>query len=351
MPNLHCIKPSNISENLKQPNEMFGVVDLCSGMGGLSYAAQESGLDVWVGVDTSSAALSTFSYNFPTASAVLGDISCEDVLEQITKEVQSKRKENERLIVVSGPPCQGFSDAGPRMAEDPRNEVLVSVAKAIVHLGAEAALVENVSALRKARNSQIVRKFRAILNGANYHVYSFELNAFDFGVPQKRRRVIYFVLPIPIKRSHVLQRLKLYHRAALTVWEVLNDLPVPQVRPLEYDPSKSNGSFPNHYAMRHSESVQSKIASIKQGAGPLSYRKLDPSAYAPTLLSGHRAPPAHYGQSRSITVREALRLQSFPDSFIIMGPFSRQMEQVTNAVPALLGEASINVLLQLLREG
>ena len=330
--------------------ERFGVIDLCSGMGGLSYAARESGLDVWAGVDTSTSALSSFNHNFPTASTIHGDISERDVLEQIVGEVQSKRTGKERLLVVSGPPCQGFSDAGPRRVEDPRNEVLVSVAKAIVHLEAEAALVENVSALRKVRNSQILRRFRAVLNAAGYNVYSFELNAFDFGVPQKRRRLIYFALPFSIKKHHISQKLKLYHQTALTVRGTLDNLPVPPVRPLDYDPKKNNGTLPNHYAMRHSRRVQNKIASIEPGTGPLSYRKLNPNSYAATLLSGHRAPPAHYEQPRSITVREALRLQSFPDAFHVMGPFGSQMAQVTNAVPALLGKATISVLLQLLGE-
>lgn len=185
---------------------------------------------------------------------------------------------------------------------------------------------------------------------AGYHVYSYELNALDFGVPQKRRRLIYFVLPFSVKKHYISQKLRLCHQPALTVSETIGNLPVPPVRPLDYDSKRNNGALANHYAMQHSTSVQDKIANIEPGTGPLSYRKLNPDSYAATLLSGHRAPPAHYEQPRSITVREALRLQSFPDSFHVMGPFGKQMEQVTNAVPAFLGKATISVLLQLLRE-
>ena len=108
--------------------------------------------------------------------------------------------------------------------------------------------------------------------------------------------------------------------------------------------------MPNHYAMRHSLAVKKKIATIEPGKGPLSYRKLDPQSHAATLLSGHRAPPTHYCQPRSITVREALRLQGFPDDFKIMGPFSKQMAQATDSVPAKLGEAAVAVLVDLLGE-
>lgn len=330
--------------------ERLGIIDLCSGMGGLSYAAREVGLEVWAGVDTSISAICSFRHNFPMASPIPGDISDQRVIGQIAEEIQAAGMEKERLIVVSGPPCKGFSDAGPRKVGDPRNEVLISVAKAIVDLGPAAAIIENVSALQKTRNAKVLRRFKAVLNSSGYHVYSFELNSLDFGVPQKRRRMIYYVLPFSIKKKCISQKLKTFHRSASTVREILGHLPIPPERPFNYDPIDDNGTLANHYAMRHSQRVKNKIANIKPGTGPLSYRKLKPDSYAATLLSGHRAPPVHYEQPRSITVREALLLQSFPDSFQVMGPFGNQMEQVTNAVPALLGKATIHVLMQLLGE-
>jgi len=189
-----------------------------------------------------------------------------------------------------------------------------------------------------------------MLNTAGYHVYGFELNALDFGAPQKRRRMIYFVLPFAVQKRCITESLKTFHKSAEKVKTTIGDLPVPLVRPFDYDPAEDTGTPMNHYAMRHSERVKKKIAMIEPGKGPLSYRKLNPDSYAATLLSGHRAPPVHYDQPRSITVREALRLQGFPDVFRVMGPFGNQMEQVTNAVPVQLGEAVISVLLKLLGE-
>src|SRR5205085_4080143 len=105
---------------------------------------------------------------------------------------------------------------------------------------------------------------------------------------------------------------------------------------------------PNHVAMRHSDLVKKKIAAIKPGTGPMSYRRLHPSRPSRTLISGNRAPPAHFSQARSITVREAARLQGFPDSFVVRGPFANQMFHVTNAVPLPLGRAAIRSLLSVL---
>jgi DNA (cytosine-5)-methyltransferase 1 len=76
----------------------------------------------------------------------------------------------------------------------------------------------------------------------------------------------------------------------------------------------------------------------------MSYRKLDPTKLANTLFSGHRAPPAHYAHRRSITVREAARLQGFPDDFRVYGSFANQMLQVTNAVPPPLARTVLRVL-------
>ena len=76
----------------------------------------------------------------------------------------------------------------------------------------------------------------------------------------------------------------------------------------------------------------------------MSYRRLHPEQPSNTLFSGHRAPPAHFEEPRSITVREAARLQGFPDDFRIYGSFGNQMQQVTNAVPPPLAQVVLRVL-------
>jgi DNA (cytosine-5)-methyltransferase 1 len=327
-----------------------GVIDICCGMGGLSFAAQNVGLSICAGIDISPHAIDSFKINFPKALAIYSDISNEIVTKEIIKKIYPKNRDAKKFIIVSGPPCQGFSDAGPRCSDDPRNKILISVAKAIVRFKPNAAIVENVSALRKEKNSTIVNRFHEILNKSGFHIHCFELNALDFGVPQERRRVMYFIFPFRVTRDSIQVELNKYHQPPKTVRDVLDDLPVPPVRPFTYDPNKDNGILTNHFAMLHSEKVKNKIANIEPGKGPLSYRKLNPESYAATLISGHRAPPSHYEQLRSITVREALRLQGFPDNFRVMGIFSKQMEQVSNSVPVPLGNAVIGALNRLLEE-
>jgi DNA (cytosine-5)-methyltransferase 1 len=116
------------------------------------------------------------------------------------------------------------------------------------------------------------------------------------------------------------------------------------VRPDDYDDDADCDGVANHLAMRHSRGVMNKIAAILPGTGPMSYRRLHPTRLSNTLFSGHRAPPAHYLEPRSITVREAARLQGFPDDFRIYGSFANQMEQITNAVPPPLSRAALSAL-------
>lgn len=323
------------------------VIDLCCGLGGISLAARELGCDVVGGVDVSDAALETFRHNFADAAAISGSIAEQATIAACLIAIQASEGKK-RTLVVSGPPCQGFSVAGPRIKRDPRNQVLMAVARAIVALSPDAAIVENVAALMRPLHRQSLGRFRKILTDAGYHVVVLQLNAAEFGVAQVRRRMICFASKLPLSDDAIRESLAQRHLPQRTVREALAGLR----RPVTYGGPKGRvkATVPNHVAMRHSLRVKTKIAKIAPGTGPMSYRKLHPDRLARTLISGHRAPPAHHTQPRSITPREAARLQGFPDTFVIKGTFASQMLHVTNAVPPPLAMAAIAALLHLLGE-
>ena len=118
------------------------VLDLCSGVGGLSLAASQLGMHIVAGVDLSATAMRTFGNNFPDAKAILGSVRSSKVLDCCAQLV---RQHSGPFVIVSGPPCQGFSAAGPRDPADPRNQILLAVARAVVRLKPHCALLENVS--------------------------------------------------------------------------------------------------------------------------------------------------------------------------------------------------------------
>lgn len=320
-------------------------VDFCCGLGGLSLAAQQLGMMIAAGVDTNSASLKTFSRNFPNAASVEATISGTRAVESCKDAVNKYAGLKAPLVILSGPPCQGFSAAGTRDPKDKRNKILLGVARAISALRPTCALVENVQELLTEKHRDRVRDFEAHLRGAGYHVLTVELNAKDYGVAQKRRRAFFLITRMRLDEAKVAQRLVNLKSAEIPCGARLDDLPVAETRGAKYDDDDElTRVCPNHLAMRHSQPVQEKIAAIPVGRGPMSYRKLDPAKPANTLFSGHRAPPAHYKYARSITVREAARLQGFPDDFRIYGSFANQMTQVTNAVPPPLARAVLQTL-------
>ena len=320
------------------------VVDLCSGLGGISLAARQLGMSVAAGVDLTKDALRTFHHNFPEAVSIEGTVTGSKVIDQCSKAIISRRTPGAPLIVVSGPPCQGFSAAGPRDPKDKRNKVFLGVARMIAALDPDCALVENVQTLLAEQHEDRVSHFESHLNSAGYCVLPLKLNAKDYGVAQRRSRAFFLITKTPLDIEKVTSRFLALKQSEISASRALSGLPDALPRALDYDDENESAILPNHFAMRHSERVKEKIAAILPGTGPMSYRKLHPGRPANTLFSGHRAPPAHFLYPRSITVREAARLQGFPDDFRVYGSFANQMMQITNAVPPPLARVVLKVL-------
>lgn len=340
-----CDEPHHV--DFSDIGKGWDVIDLCCGLGGISLAAQNLGCTVIAGVDNSAFALETFGHNFPHAASVLESVTKRRAIEECRRFISAAQ--SMRTLIISGPPCQGFSVAGPRNNRDPRNRVLSAVCRAICQLQPDAAMIENVSALLTVRHRRHLQRLKKLLMSAGYFVELFQLNAADFGVPQRRHRMICLASKRKLDRACIEERLNDAKCPAPTVEEALRGLISPPVYP-----GRGNTillTTPNHMAMRHSSRVVNKIAALSPGAGPMSYRRLHPQHPSRTLISGHRAPPTHFSEPRSITVREAARLQGFPDSFTVQGSFANQMLHITNAVPPPLARAALAALFYALGDG
>lgn len=327
------------------------VIDICCGLGGISYAAQELGLNPLLGVDICDNALKSFKANIINADIMNMDITDENSFTILNKYLLSKNINSNNLIIVSGPPCQGFSNAGKRDASDPRNEIIISVAKLISLIKPRLALIENVADVSHPRYKKIFKNLIKVLTDTDYHVCNIELDAIEFGVSQRRKRRLFFISQKKISKSQYIKHINMQRNKACSIEELFRDLPLAMERPNHYNDKLNNMGVYNHFSMQHSQKVKDKISRIPQGTGPMSYRKLSPKEFAPTLICGHRAPPVHYNENRSITAREAARIQSFPDHFRICGPFGSQIQQVANAVPPKLAKVALNSLINLSRDG
>ena len=346
----------------------YNVLDLFSGCGGLSYGFEEAGFKVLLGIDNDNKALETFELNHKGAKSICGDIT------QITYDGIKKIVGNKKIdVIIGGPPCQGMSLSGPRKFDDPRNRLYLSYIRLVEEVQPRAFVIENVPGLvglfGGTIKDSILMKFQELDYDVKYKI----LCAADYGVPQRRNRVIFvgikntnnYKFPEPIGSE-------------ITCEMALSDLPPlidslgtdkqPYDNPPQNDYQRlmreNSKKLYNHVAARHSERVRQIIALVPDGGNykdlPEEFRnsrnfhvawtRFSRNKPAPTIDTGHRH-HFHYEYDRVPTVRECARLQSFPDDFIFLGNKTEQFRQVGNAVPPLMARKIAEELKKSLEEG
>lgn len=348
-------------------SEKFTCVDLFSGAGGLSRGFLDAGYEVVLGVDFDDAALQTFKANHGKAEAMKLDLFDHSNIDKIVEYLDLR---NIKLdVLIGGPPCQGFSIAGPRDMNDKRNSLYLAMVKLADRLKPQAIVLENVPGMIQTNNGigakRIVQDFAEI----GYKMTPKLLYAPDYGVPQIRKRVFFvglrdsdtkFEFPVATHdKNHY-----------VTCADAIDDLPSLQTDAgeiiygeniqeyktparTEYQAKmrKNSDKVYNHIGSIPIEKTKKMISLVPEGknykALPEEYRGMykyhealtryhsqKPSL---TINTGHRS-HFHYKYNRIPTVRESARLQSFPDDFIFYGNKSQQYKQVGNAVPPMLGQ-------------
>ena len=327
------------------------VVDLFGGAGAMGLGFEQAGFRIAAAVEIERHAAQTYRLNHPGVPVL--EASVEDVSGDALRSWVPGL--DAPAAVIAGPPCQGYSAAGARTIGDERNLLFRHVSRLARELRARSVMIENVPGVRRVNGVGYTERITASLRGAGYVTWEqpVTLRASDFGISQNRRR-LFFVgvgpgvdLPVPPTPTHsppndAATDRSLHQTARLL--ERLRDLP--SLGPGE---GSERLQLPdgrvvlNSTAMNHSQRVVTKIESIPQGGGPISYRRLNDDV-ARTLVAGHRALPVHPIEHRTITVREAARIQGFPDTYFFCGPRASQPLQVANAVPPALAQAIAEAL-------
>ncbi|MEI7055628.1 DNA cytosine methyltransferase [Nocardioides sp. CCNWLW239] len=309
---------------LKVNESPYRVLSLFTGCGGLDLGFEEAGAETIVAVDNDFEACKTLRHNRPEWNIFEGDIRDYN---PAVRDVD---------IVIGGPPCQGFSSAGKGDPSDPRNFLWREYMRVVERVKPRAMVLENVSALTHKKNGDHLTGIMTALEAQGYNFTYGVLNAADFGVPQARRRLVVIGLregvPTMPEPTHAGRH--------VTVRQALADL---------------DGNFDeefSHMPPKHAPHVAARWAELDPGETDPNYRRarLDPDKPSTTIRAGggygpkgdHLAgfhPPIHPWQPRQLTVREAARLQSFPDDWAFKGSKTAQGRQVGNAVPVKLGEA------------
>lgn len=313
------------------------IVSLFCGAGGLDWGFHQEGFHIPIAIDISEAAIRTHKKNFSSTHSIVGDL-IQLQPTGVYKLVCDKVAAKSRIGVIGGPPCQGFSRANTTsQADDPRNELpqlyLNIVKKLQKAYTVEFVVFENVLGIRDKKHAATYKALMDGLDELGFDVTERELCALDYGVPQNRRRI---VLSAMRKRQGYGEVCPQKQNGLKTVREAIGKLAAPKY----FDRTLTPADIPvhaNHWTMQ----PKSPRFSDPEGqyADGRSFKRLAWDEASPTVAFGHREIHVHPSGTRRLSIYEAMLLQGFPQSFVLEGNLSEQVEQVSNAVPPPLGQS------------
>lgn len=338
-------------------------IDLFCGAGGLSLGFEQAGFEAVAAIDSNPVNISTYSQNFPSTKTICADIS-EISGAQITNECGLSVDQIE--VVFGGPPCQGFSMIGKRDVTDPRNALISEFCRLVAELRPRYFVMENVAGLTHSTSRPVLDGAleRLRIEGYNWVSPIQILDAQNFGVPQRRRRVFVMGFRADEKPMTYPKR----QSGGATVWDAISDLRelasrrklfssdvfigrlgAPSAYSARLRANKQATQLTGCLLCRHRREVTLRFRHTRPGRTERISRfsRLKKNAVAPTLRAGTprshgsftAARPIHPTQPRCITVREAARLHSFPDWFQFHHTQWHGFQQVGNSVPPRLARA------------
>ncbi len=377
----------------------YDAVSLFSGCGGFCEGAKLAGFRIPAAVEWDRFAAETYRHNFPEVPLFEGDVAAflspgDDRWDEHAERFGHLRQSSVDLV-FGGPPCQGYSQIGTRDLKDPRNALYTQFIRILTALRPRVFLMENVPNMLLLRKGMFRTQVLQAFQEAGYaNVDVRVVAASDYGVPQLRKRVVFFGvrddLDFRIGAGEWMDAILADERQpGGTVREAIGDLPeaVSQTgEPLAYPQTEArsrildelrldrDGLFyktdrkqrandglllHNHHTKEIQERRRALIAQLApgmkgfslpaevwNGARPEKWRRLHPDRPAYTILAQmHRdlSEWVHPDYQRWITVREAARLQSFHDGFVFQSSEWQMLKQIGNAVPPLLGRAVATV--------
>ena len=368
-------------------------IDLFVGAGGMSAGFQEAGFNVLAANDFDATASETFKLNHPTTKffdGLIQNISTETLLETVNLE------RGELDVLIGGPPCQAFSVYNhQRGMHDERSGLFRQYLRMVEGLMPRIVVMENVTGITSVAGGRAVHEIYQSLQQLGFHVEHKILKAEEFGVPQERRRIFFIAtrehdrVSWPVSTHGRIDGLFAqdpFLKPLVTVWDAISDLPELQrcegheVSEYTSNPQsdfqallrRKSDLVYNHVAPFLAEINQERLKHIPQGGSwrdiPVNllpagmkranrsdhtkrYGRLHPNGLASTILTKcdlHWGAYIHPTQERTLTVREAARLQSFPDHMRFLGARGDQFRQVGNAVPPLLACQVANAVSEML---
>lgn len=371
-----------------------------SGMGGLDEGLEAAGFELAGAVDKSDFVATNHPINFPHVPFYNGDVR--DILSDDWEEKDGSFEIGEIDLLAGGPPCQGVSQIGPRDLDDVRNDLFEVFVDLAAELSPKAVLMENVPNISQLNDGHFDEEVREGLKANGYsNVTRVNFHAEDYGVPQKRERAFYFATRDDLTLDYDMEQFVrsmadyLQTEQTVSVWDAIGDLPKEVVEEGETMPYPDCDS-PTQYQKEMRRDFDGEIYTIEdklsKGIGERDsdklyhqhtkgitqvridrIRHLDPGddggEIPDDLWDGRRwkyrrlpyDEPSHTLTAqmhrdlaewihpdkeldRWITVREAMRLQSFHDGFVLSVSEYQQLKQIGNSVPPLLGRVVASII-------
>lgn len=343
-------------------------IDIFSGAGGLSWGAENAGISIGLAIEKDPSAAKTFSRNHPGVNMICQDIGEIKPLDHVEKNP---------FIIFGGPPCQGFSlsNTKTRTSENRNNYLFFEFVRFVEELQPEWFLFENVEGITTFNEGRTVREIKDCFSKIGYETTEDVLYASDYGVPQHRNR--FFMVGNRLGKSFTFPD-KINNQ--VNVEDAISDLPDlsngDKFSELPYKKDINNvGGYARSMRSKSKVSSQNLVSQnedyvlerykyIKQGqnwkAIPSElmgnyanvknchsgiYKRLDASRPSVVISNYRKNMLIHPFQDRGLSVREAARLQSFPDHFVFEGTLMHVQQQIGNAVPPLLAEAIFRKIL------
>ena len=327
-----CISETRIREILEQEKiAKYKVVDLFSGAGGLTYGFVDAGFQVLFGVEHDEHAAKTYSANFNHPM-----LNCD------IKTLDADKLKNEYGnvdVIIGGPPCQGFSMAGKRDSNDPRNSLFMDYLRFVRAFNPKYFVLENVPGILTMKTDTDLVKNIIIseVSKLGYSLKYEKLFAPDFGIPQKRRRVIFlgwrndvsepsFPVPTHSKETYVATKTILLQKEEVPLKYYHSEKMINGFME-RLKKNKENGKgFGAQFINEDEPCYTISARYYKDGCDAL-------VKYSETEI-------------RKLTEKEAARVQTFPDTFVFPVPSVQTYKQIGNAVPCLLGKVIADSILK-----
>ena len=342
---------------------VWRAVSLFAGAGGCSLGAKEAGIKLIGAYEIADPAIRTYLRNFGKGSCLKEDLSSCD-FEKLRNGLGLPRGDLDLLI--GGPPCQGFTTAGSRMSDDPRNRLVENYSKALDAFFPRWFLMENVEGILTTAHGEFLAQCIRAATRIGYSMFLRKVYMQEYGIPQRRKRVILvgnrmgkdFAFP----KSECAAYGGIFRKGAVSLRDAIGDIEncdIPEVNHVRHVESgirlerikrlkegQTMRDLPDwlqheSYRRRASRRVCDGTPSEKRGGAPVGLKRLYYDEPCLTITGSAIAEFVHPVQDRMLTVRECARIQTFPDNFVFCGTDSQQMTQIGNAIPPKFAERMI----------